>query len=392
MLNFFKNFTVRVLFVAVAVMAIANSCEPIGEDGLSVSTRPSKLVPNGGQIWVIVTAEGDWTLSLEFSDGDQDWARLSANRGTGSISTIILDYDAFPKTEDGGERSLRIVLSSKGQSASCTVVQTSKAAGEDDNLPDDVSGWMEMPETYGSLSNHYHSFEYKGTRYRNYSFGWDAENKVAHWVAYPLCKLYTVKNVDRTDAWNYDPKVPQNEQPVLFKGFYGSLYDRGHQLPSADRLCCYEANAQTFYFTNMTPQIDKFNQRIWANLEDKVRVISGKCDTLYVVTGCVISDDPSYANDNNRNNVAIPEAYFKALLYYNKSNSSIGVGGFQAAGWYLEHRSYATDNVDASMLKSIDELEELTGMDFFVNLPGKIGEKGAAAVEAEDPSNVSVWK
>ena len=86
------------------------------------------------------------------------------------------------------------------------------------------------------------------------------------------------------DDWDYDPLVPRDEQPTLFHGYDGG-YDRGHQLPSADR---YTDNPSTFYFTNMTPQLGSLNQKIWANFEVQVRAWARACDTLYVVTGCVL--------------------------------------------------------------------------------------------------------
>ena len=108
---------------------------------------------------------------------------------------------------------------------------------------------------------------------------------VAHWVAYPLNRGLIGAGSGRTDAWGLDPNLPQEHQPVLYESWGVGWLDRGHQIPSADRLRDGD-NQQTFYGTNMTPQIGKkFNQGIWAKLEGKVRSWSDKYDTLYVVTG-----------------------------------------------------------------------------------------------------------
>lgn len=251
------------------------------------------------------------------------------------------------------------------------------------------AGWMEMPGVNPDLVYYSHSFTMNGSKYRNYSFGWDKGALAAHWVAYPLCRMYTVKNVERTDAWNRDPKLSESDQPIMYKGL-GNGYDRGHQCPSADRVCCEEANVQTFYFTNMTPQKSGLNQKIWANFENKVRSISNAADTLYVVTGCVFGDGSSTCRDNSGKTITVPSGYFKALLYYNRANT-FGIGGYSAAGFFLEHRAYSESSVNKSMSMSIDELEDLTGIDFFVNLSSKIGEANAARVEAEDPTSVSIW-
>ena len=74
------------------------------------------------------------------------------------------------------------------------------------------------------------------------------------------------------------------------------------------------------------------------------------------------------------------------MLKYQKSGSTTGIGGYSAAGYYLEHRAYSQDSIDGSMLVSIDRLEELTGIDFFVNLASVLGDRNAAEVEAEIPA------
>lgn len=72
--------------------------------------------------------------------------------------------------------------------------------------------------------------------------------KMAHWVAYPLHRCYTEKNVDRKDNWVSDPLVGENEfQAVVSKSYGGKIYRRGHQIPSNDRVATMEMNNQTFY-------------------------------------------------------------------------------------------------------------------------------------------------
>lgn len=348
--------------------------------------KVEKVAKQSGGAFVTVRASGPWTLSLEFPGETAEWARLSRTEGSGDAYDIVLNYD---ENDTESDRSLNIILMSGKKTDVWTLVQTCTSGSDSPDGPDAVPGWMELPAVSQNLEYYNHSFTMNGREYRNYSFGWDKGALAAHWVAYPLCRMYTVKNVERTDAWDCDPKLSESDQPIMYKGL-GSGYDRGHQCPSADRVCCEEANVQTFYFTNMTPQNSGLNQRIWANFENKVRSISGAADTLYVVTGCVFGDGSSTCRDNSGKTITVPSGYFKALLYYNRANT-FGIGGYSAAGFYLEHRTYSETNVDKSMSMSIDELEELTGIDFFVNLSSKIGEANAARVEAEDPSSVSIW-
>ena len=151
----------------------------------------------------------------------------------------------------------------------------------------------------------------------------------------------------------------------------------------------------------MTPQLHDFNGGIWLNLENMVRnwgnALSSS-DTLYVVTGCKLADDPmgagrgavgGYTLDNDGKNVAIPVGYYKAVLRYQK-NSTYGYQGYTACAFYLTHEANG-GAITKSMAVSIDELERITGIDFFVNLPKAIGESDAEKVESQNPQNVGIW-
>ncbi len=390
------KFDNRALAAVLAVILLAftscgDSIKP-EQHALSVSARLAELPSDAGSVFVSVTASGAWTLSLEFGQDDEPWAELSTTSGTGDKSNVILKYGENASESD---RTLRITVKASSRIQTCTLVQ--KAGGGDEPeppvvQPGDVPGWMELPIVEGGLEYHNNFFSMNGKRYRNYSYGWDKKALVAHWVAYPLCPLY-LGSQKRTDEWAYDPNVPQSQQPVLFRGFGGGGYDRGHQLPSADRTCCREANEQTFYFTNMTPQRGvNFNQKIWASFETRVRDWSRNADTLYVVTGCVVKGSTLTVRDNDRKSVTVPVGYFKALLWYSKSSTVTAQNaGYRAAAFYLEHKDYSQTGIDRSMSMSVDELEEMVGMDFFPNLKTKAGAAIADRVEAADPKNDTFW-
>ena len=222
---------------------------------------------------------------------------------------------------------------------------------------------------------------------RNYSFAWDYDALVAPWVAYHL-NSWSIGSGKRTNAWGLDPLLPKTCQPVLYNGFGGG-YDRGHQLPSADRLN-YAANVTTFYGTNMTPQRSELNQHSWANLESKVRSWANRADTCYVVTGCITKGSTKTARDNEGKSVTVPTHYYKAILRYSR-NSTIGHSGYSACAILLEHKGYGDNNNFKPYAMSISDLEKVTGITYFANLPAKIGEDAAAQVKSEDPKTINWW-
>ena len=389
MRKFISNIGFAAAVMAICALLMVSCSEPI-DLSLEVSIKNTSVTPVKGQQFVSVKCSGDWTLTLISPDEEEDvdWAQLSVTSGTGNKSNVILTYDG---NDAQSSRELLIVLDNGVKSVTCSMVQRALGESPEPEEPDvptnlEKAQWMELPAMDNPALGYYsHSFKMNGNTYRNYTFGWSQKDYVALWVAYPLCKLYTSGSAGRTNAWALDPLLGNNSA-APFGGYCGD-YARGHQLPSADRQCCYDANAQTFYGTNMTPQLNAHNEGIWSSLESKVRTIANASDTTYVVTGVIVSASGKKEKDSNGNNVTVPDAYFKVLLRYSKSST---LGQWNAAAFYLEHRSYS-ESLGKQHSMSVDELEAKTGIDFFVNLPAKVGADQAAKIEAVDPSTVALW-
>lgn len=387
----FRKMRYPVIAALAAVMSSVAACDSLDVDP-GISLAESSVSSDAGHTTVDVSASGKWALSLYYPDGSESWASLTSPEGRGSKDGIFLSYEANPSETN---RSLRVILTTGNMDYAVSFTQLGKSE-DDDPVPDPDPDpapdpkWLELPALRQSSTCHfyYHDMTLPDkSSCRNYSFLWDKENLVAHWVAYPLNKNLKGSG-DRTNAWGYDPLVPKDEQPVIFEPYdYG--YQRGHQIPSADRYVG-NSNEQTFYFTNMTPQRGSFNGGIWATLEEKVRNWSYDSDTLYVVTGCVLEGSLGVVYDNAGKAVTIPGGYFKALLSYKRA-STHSSGEYTAAGFWFEHKSYSSNTITDEMKMSIDDLEKITGMDFFVNLPARIGQANADRIEAANPDDISFW-
>ena len=386
--------------VAAAVTAVcaffAVSCRQEPEAEMSVSATAQTVSFEKGNVFVNVKCPGAWALYLVTPDGGEvDWAEIESGKetGTGNASLIVLYYKKNTGTDD---RTLKIVLDNGVEWRECLLVQECEPLVQEPEEPDPIvgedlakTGWLELPALDNPELEYYsHSFVYykDNKTYRNYSFGWSQKDRVAVWVAYPLCRFHINGTAGRTEAWALDPLLG-NLSAAPFGGYAGK-YDRGHQLPSGDRQCDDTANAQTFYGTNMVPQLNQHNTGIWVNLENKVRAIAKGSDTTYVVTGVILSESSKKEKDSYGKSVTVPDAFFKALLRYGRTST---VGQWNAVAFYLEHREYTNKLITQEHSMSIDALEELTGIDFFVNLPAKVGETEAASIEAADPSKAAIW-
>lgn len=368
------------------------------EGELLLSVPKMELEAKASQQFIKVTAYASWTLDFDFA-GEQAWARVDKPSGNVSASDIVLSWDAYDGEDES--RSFTLTLKSAGKEVSSVVTQKADARPAPGPGPvtdiksDPVAKWMELP-AMGEESNLYfitHDMSLSdGSNCRNFSIYYDIDAKISSWAAYPLnSKLMGTGS--RSDEWGYDPKVPAKYQATLFSGYKpddnGTRYDRGHQLPSADRPL-WEPNVATFYFTNMTPQINELNGRAWANLEGKVRSWANQFDTLYVVTGADYKNSDTVAYDNNYEPVTVPVGYYKALLGYKKSGT-IGnsTGGWLGIAFYFEHRSYSNSDVMSKQSMTIDELEDRLDIDFFVNLPDRVGQEMAGKIES---TKDSWWK
>ena len=373
------------VLMAAALMLVA--CDLLQKNGGGSSASVSVTLKNAtgdcdkGSVFVVANCISQWELELDFGENDP-WATLSHTSGQGYKSNILLSYDA---NTTGESRSLSVILTS-GNKKSETVFTQNSTQQEKHDYGADVTdcGWLELPETKAGdgLEWFCHHFNHNGVTKRNYSFYYSYDDYVSLWVAYPLnSNLKGSGTRPESDPWAYDNLLPYDKQINVASGGI-SGYDRGHQLPSADRYSG-NSNPQTFYSTNVTPQRGAFNQHIWLGVEGIIRnwAPDSKYDTLYVVTGCTVKGSTKKATDRSGHSVTVPTAYWKACLKYTAS-------GWTACGIWLDHYTSAT-SITRNDLFSIDELENKIGIDLFVNLPAKIGDSQAALVESTKPTELA---
>lgn len=224
-------------------------------------------------------------------------------------------------------------------------------------------GWMETP-IIGSIENTmYVSHMLPDRDGRNYSMLYDTKYKLAYWVAYPLHTSHIGSG--RHERWTYDPKISNAFQPDLSKSYKESTLDRGHQIPNGDRNYSVAGSESTFYFSNMTAQYNRLNQGVWVALENQIRTWTGTCDTMYVVTGAMLttSSDLSieYAHDASNQQVGKPKYYYKALA------QRIG-STYYTAAFKMNNEQPSSSDINTYRL-TVKDLETATGFTFFPGIP-----------------------
>lgn len=344
--------------------------------GLTVSTdlKNNEVSAKGGSFFLQIKAEGKWTASSQDS-----WCTINNKEGNGNASTIC-----SVSANDDDERYTVITVTSNGKSENVTITQKGGNGEEPDPDPNPsgYAGRIEIPKLKGGNSNLFitHTTQYNGKEVITYSFEYDCTQKSSRWVAFTFNTSTPDNNVGRAGDFSDDPSIPS--QYRTHDGDYtGSGYSRGHLAASSDRQYSVAANKQTFYMSNMNPQIQNgFNGGIWASLEGKVQSwgkITNDQDTLYVAKGGTIDNNNIIKYLKTNNTIPVLKYFYMAIL-------SLKNGQYKAIGFWFEHKSYSNNNY-ASYALSIDELEEKTGIDFFHNLPDKIEN------EVERSYNKSDW-
>ena len=238
----------------------------------------------------------------------------------------------------------------------------------------------------------------------NYALEWVKDKRHAAWVAFSFDTETSQKNVNRSDdAWSLDPFVPTSPEESDHKS---DGFDKGHLCASEDRVYNRTANEQTFYYTNISPQMTSFNGGYWITFEKLLQswARSGNYEHIYVAKGGTMNNlltdftgtqeaadgrlPQTDANGLTRHGLACPAYYFMAILAQEGNN-------YQAIGFLVEHKDdYGYSNnhqapVDVTQAHalSIDELEEQTELDFFCNLPDNV----ETEVEASYQENAWQW-
>jgi endonuclease G len=177
--------------------------------------------------------------------------------------------------------------------------------------------------------------------------------------------------INRTNNFRPDPLVLEGSAELA--DYKGSGYDRGHLAPASDMKISYEVMSESFLLSNITPQNPPLNRGIWLGLEERVRTWVCKDSLLYIVAGPIFTrSDPSIGP----NIVTVPSFFYK-IIFYNIRDS------YEMIGFIFPNGPGEMDLKD--YIYNTDDIESLTGIDFFPSLPDTIENK------IESKINFNFW-
>lgn len=189
----------------------------------------------------------------------------------------------------------------------------------------------------------------------NYAVHYRYDTKTAEYVVEHVTLADVTGPARRRDNFRADPDIPPEHQARL-QDYVGSGYDRGHLSPSAMNTQNDLIMSESFFLTNMVPQVPNHNRGIWRILELKIRGWVRAGAELYVITGTAYAADAATVGPGQ---VAVPTHMWKVI---------VDPGSNQGIGFFLPNTAIPVKDLPQYIV-SIREIEQLTGIDFHPELP-----------------------
>ncbi len=182
-----------------------------------------------------------------------------------------------------------------------------------------------------------------------YTLSYDEEWEQAEWVYYILTPEMVSGNATRRDNFRADNAVSTGSASLA--DYKGSGYDRGHLCPAASMSINDEAMSESFFLSNMSPQLPAFNRGVWKRLEEAVRDFARRDSVIHVITAPLLTERVGTIGENQ---VVVPKYYYK-VIYSPKKGAMIA--------FLLENEKSQLPLEQFAV--SVDRIEELSGIDMF---------------------------
>lgn len=188
-----------------------------------------------------------------------------------------------------------------------------------------------------------------------YSLSYNNDHEVSDWVAYELETFHLRNCVSRSNSFKIDPQVTLGSAHP--DDYQGTGFDRGHLVPAGDMKFDSVAMKETFFMSNMAPQPANFNRGMWASLENLIRAWAFNYKKIWIATGPILRGNMAQIGRSTK--ISVPLEFYKVILR-KEAQKYVGVAFIMNVDLpFSDLKSYTV---------SIDDVEDLTGVNFFTFL------------------------
>jgi len=213
-------------------------------------------------------------------------------------------------------------------------------------LKEDTNEYFLPTSTTGQIVHH-----------KGYTLSYSEPHEQAEWVAYELKKEHLSNTNFKRPYFEIDNAV--KTKAAHWRNYKKSGYDKGHLCPAGDRKYSKAAHDETFLTSNISPQIHSFNAGVWNRLEQKTRYWARKYDGVFVVSGGVLKGKMKTIGSEK---VAVPNQFYKVIIDNNSGDTKM-------LAFLMDHKDSKQSLY--KFVVSVDDIENLTGIDFFSELEDK---------------------
>jgi len=221
------------------------------------------------------------------------------------------------------------------------------------------------------------SVESKVLHRKGYVTSYNSNTKLPNWTMWYLTKNHTYGSSQRSSAKfheDYDVPGPRADN----NDYYNSRYDRGHMCPAGDNKWDPTAMNDCFLFTNMCPQNHNLNTGAWNDLEITCRGWARRYGMIYIVCGPLLSNGTHKTVGPHK--VVVPEKFYKVVLRLGSEPAALG---------FIYENQSSKRGLEKYVV-SVDEVERLTGLDFFPGLKDQLENRIEAKANLDDWASIRI--
>lgn len=330
-----------------------NSLSPGATTLLRAAVSPATAPPSTG-----ITVAGN--LSNIGGSATQAFYDDGTNGDAVAGDNIYSFRYTIPANLGGGTTSVNVTVSdAQGRTASPTINLTINAAPVDDDP-------LLLGNPSGATSSVANENNYLMAK-PQYTLSYNRSRGGANWVGWRLDSTWITGAADRQDDFRPDPALPADWYRVMPEDYTGQGYDRGHMTPSGDRTRSVADNSATFLMTNILPQLAANNQGPWNDFENYLRSLAREGNELYIFSG-----GAGTAGTIAGGKVTVPLVTWKVVVVIPNGVNDLQRISKATRTIGIIVSNQAPVNISApwrNFRVSVNEVENLTGYNFFSNVP-----------------------
>ncbi|MEJ7862921.1 MAG: DNA/RNA non-specific endonuclease [Pyrinomonadaceae bacterium] len=270
-------------------------------------------------------------------------------------------------TTNGAKSILVTVTDAQSRTGNTTIALTVGATGTGHNSAEHLV----MGNPSGATTDVNNPFNYLLLK-QQYAMSYHRDRGIPNWVSWHLDSTW-LGSAPRQNDFRPDTTLPAGWYQVMPSSYSGSGFDRGHHTPSGDRTSNIPDNSATFLMTNMMPQAPGNNQGPWEKLESYSRTLVGEGNELYIIGGGVGTGgtgDAGYAETIDSGRVTVPAQTWKVIVILPVGDNDVArvINTTRTIGVIMPNNTVIRPDQWQKYIATVDQVEALTGYDFFSNV------------------------